>query len=241
MSHRMKAGIILLVAATVCVPASAQRLVRGFRVGGGRGVYNGWYGGGGYYGGYGGYGWGGTTAYGNATRANAALIQARGQASVSAAKASKENEEARSKYLDNRAKYEKLRREQREYTDARKAKELAERKQRAAERPAPKITNRYDRLPVEELDTETGSITWPESLQRPMYAENREIIERALLSQAEDGPSERTSRVVFDTADKMKTMVSSQMKEMGFEQYSRARQFLGSLSVEGYHAMEDSQ
>jgi len=242
MSNPLKVGILLLLAVSAAVAVQARppargRLVVGGAVARGGVVANPWWYGGGYWGNP----WGGTTAYGSAARGQAALVQAQGQAQVSAAKAARENEEARSRYLDNRAKYEEMRREQREWEDARRAQQLEERKQRAAEREPPKVTNRYDRLPIEQLDPETGAISWPESLQKPSYKEQRSIIEQALLAQAEEGPSERLARVIEDTANEMKKTVSGQMKELGFEEYSRTRRFLGALSVEGYHALEGSR
>jgi hypothetical protein len=244
MRYRWRASILLLVVATTSVVAIAQvargRLVRGGAVAGGGVVVNPWWGGG-YYGGYWGNPWGGTTAYGSAARGQAAMIRAQGQAQADRAKAARENEEARSRYLDNKAKYEKMRREQREWEDARKEQQLAERKEAAANRPPAKITDRYDRLPVDQLDPTTGAISWPESLQRPLYDKEREIIEQALLAQAEEGPSERLSRIIQDTADEMKKKVSSQLKDLGFEEYSRTRRFLGALSVEGYHELEGSR
>lgn len=243
MNSHFKRGCVLLLLAVTCLTADAQR--RGFR--GARrwsvwhGGVNWWhapvqYGAGGYW--Y--YPYGAQTAYGNAARAQADMIAAQGQAQVAAAKAAKANEEARAQYLENKARYEQIRREQRAATEARKAKELAERKERAAARPPAKVSDRYDRLPLDQLDHTTGEIQWPDALLKPDYEEDRTTVEKALVRQAQDGPSERTARIIQDASDRMKKTVSSQLNELGFEEYSRLRQFLGSLSVEGYHALEDA-
>lgn len=238
----IRASILLLILAAMGMTADAQRINRGVRR---AAVWNaGWnnwyapvqYGAGGYW--Y--YPYGAQTAYGNSVRAQADLIAAQGEWQRNAAAANKANEEARAQYLENKAKYEQMRREQRAATEARKAQELAERKQRAAERPIPKVADRYDRLPIEQFDPTTGEVSWPEALQSAPYAEDRTIVEKALLDQAQEGPSERTARIVMDACERMKDAVSSQLNDLGFEEYSRLRRFLGSLSVEGYHAMEDA-
>lgn len=181
----------------------------------------------------------GQTAYSTAVRAQAELTYAQGLAAERYAKAAEYNEQARKQYLENKAQYDEMRRQQRAVIEAREQKEREEQRVRASRRPPPKKpTEVYARLSADELDPVTGDIHWPESLRTSAYAEDRRIIEEALKMQAEEGPSERTAKIIFDAARDMRDIVSSQIKDLGFEAYSANRRFLNSLAVEGNHALE---
>ncbi len=204
------------------------------------GLWNGpvQYGAGGYY--Y--YPYNGQTAYSNAVRAEAELTMARAEAAEQYAKAAEYNERARQQYLENKARYDEIRRQQRAAIEARKQKEREEQRIRASRRPPPKKpTELNPRLSPDQLDPLSGEIHWPDSLMSSAYEEDRRVIEGALRRQAEDGPSERTARIINDAALRMRTIVSSQIGDLGFETYSANRRFLNSLAVEGQHALEEMQ
>lgn len=206
----------------------------------GLGLWNGpvqWGPGGYYY-----YPENGQTAYSNAVRAQAELTMAQARAAENYARAAEINEQVRQKYLENKARYDEIRRQQRAAIEARKAEEREAQRQRAARRPAPRRpTEIFPRLSSEELDPLTGEIHWPPSLLTSAYAEDRAIIEGALRNQAENGPDARTAKIIFDASRRMRTTVSNQIKDLGFETYSADRKFLNSLAVEGDHALEALQ
>jgi hypothetical protein len=205
------------------------------------GWYGRWYGYGGY-GGWGNYGWGGSTPYSNAVRAQADLTMARGAAAENYAKASIANEQARSVYLDNEAKFLEMRRQQKAAYEAKKQQRLDEAKARNALRPPPKPASElYPRLSTDQLDPLTGEIHWPDSLSGSEYAEDRKVIEDALKSQAELGPNERTSRIIYDAAHNMMAIRARNVSELGSQGYAACRKFLNSLAIEGEHAQEASK
>ena len=200
--------------------------------------YGRWYGYGGW-GGYGDYNWGGSTPYSNAVRAQAELTMAQGAAAENYAKATVANEQARSVYLDNQAKFLQMRREQKAAYEARKQQRVEEAKSRNALRPPSKTrTELYPRLSSDQLDPLTGEIHWPDSLSGSEYAEDRKVVEDALQSQAEFGPNERTSRIIYDAAHRMMAIRSQNVSELGSQGYASCRKFLNSLAIEGDHAQE---
>ncbi|HIF00682.1 MAG: hypothetical protein ABGZ23_08850 [Fuerstiella sp.] len=230
------AGLLLTILSTCVVSSNAQfvnRRVARWSVG--NRVYGGaWYGAGGFnpYG-------GGQTAYGNSVRAQAELTMARGRAAQSQSIANENNEKARKQYIENKARYEELRREQREIIEARKAKEREAQHQRAINRKPKKPTDLYPRLAVDQLDRTTGEINWPGCLNGKDFDDDRQRIESSVQFIAQHGPDQRSAGIIDATAKQMKKNMSSVMKQFGFEAYSDARKFVSSLSVEGYYAMEE--
>lgn len=199
-----------------------------------------WYGGYHNYGGYG-YGYGGVgTAYSAGIRAQAQFNMAQGVAAANYARAAQINEQARSQYIENEAKYIHMRRELRAAGEAEQAKRRAADKAKAALRPPPKpLADIYPRLGADELDLLTGEIHWPESLLGSEFDDNRKTIEEALKTQAEYGANERTSKIIFDAAHGMMKTLSADYAKVGAENYSSYRRFLNSLSVEGDQAMKE--
>ncbi len=191
-------------------------------------------------GGYGGMYYGDPgTPYSNALRAEAEMTIAQGAAVESAAKAALDAEQARSQYLDNQAKFLAMRREYKAGVDARIEQRKEEAEARAAARPAPKPpTQLYPRLAYDQLDPLSGEIAWPDCLLGDEYAIDRGVVEGALRSQAEFGPNERTSRIIYEASQRMMTVRSRRVIELGSEGYASCRRFLNSLAVEGDHARE---
>lgn len=210
-----------------------------------------WYGGYRNYGGYrgisgygygGGYGGGVGTAYSEGIRAQAQFNMAQGVAAANYARAAQINEQARSQYIDNEAKYIQMRRELRAAGEAEQAKRKANEKAKAALRPPPKpLAEIYPRLGVDQLDPLTGDIHWPDAFLGSEFNADRKVIEDALRTQAEDGANERTSIIVSDAAHRMMKTLSADYAKVGAENYSSDRRFLNSLSVEGDQAMKDAK
>ncbi len=194
-----------------------------------------------WYGGYN-HGWGGGvgTAYSADVRARASLTMAQGAASEYYAKARLTNEAARSQFIDNQAKYISMRRALTASNEAREQQRLADARARVALRPPPKsLAQIYPRLSEDQLDPLTGDIHWLELLEGSEYSDDRKAIEDALKAQVEYGPSDRTSKIISDAAQRMMKTLSSDYAKVGAENYSSYRRFLNSLSVEGQQAQEE--
>ena len=231
------AGLLLTILLTCVVSSHAQWVNRNIaRWSVGNRVYGGaWYGAGGFNP----YGYGGQTAYGNSVRAQAELTMAQGRAAQSQSIANENNEKARKQYIENKARYEELRREQKEIIEARKEKERESQQQRAVNRKPKKPTDLYARLAVDQLDRTTGEINWPKCLNGREFDDDRQRIESAVQFIAQNGPDQRSAGIIDATANQMKDNMSDVMTQFGFEAYSDARKFVSSLSVEGYYAMEE--
>ena len=182
---------------------------------------------------------GNQTACGNALRAQADLTMARGRAARQQAQANEYNERARRLYLENKARYLEIRNQQRDVIEEHEAEEQAAQQERASNRQTRRPTELYPRLSVGQLDPTTGKITWPKCLTRDSFQQDRQQIESAVRSMAENGPGQRSAGIIHSTATQMKSDANALMSEIGFEAYSDARKFLGSLSVEGYYALEN--
>jgi hypothetical protein len=197
-----------------------------------------------WYGDWGwGWGWGwsgeGSTPYSNAVRAEAEYVRAAGEASKSYAEAAAANEQARAAYMENQARLKQLRVEQKAAMAEQKARKEAEAQARVAKRPPPKPrTELYPRLSADQLDPLTGVINWPDCLKDAAYDEQRAVIEQALHEQAEYGPSDRTSKIIYDAAHRMLAIRAPSTRGMSSRDYSAYRRFLNSLAMEGEHAEE---
>ncbi len=211
------------------------------------------YGGFGGYGGYGGYGnfYGSRTAYGTAAAARARLsqaqngrIRAKANAAESRAEATKTMEDAREKYLDNVAHYAKLRDEIRERRDAAKEQEEREQKERRQKNLAHAAemspTDFYPRLPRDLLDSEEGILRWPRELQDDRLAAGRRGIEKLLSLVADYGMTQSAATQLQESAEQMKDDTAFLIKEIGFQEYREMREFLSSLSVEGFYVLEEN-
>lgn len=166
----------------------------------------------------GGRGGGVGTAYSAGVRAQAALVIAQGAASLNYAKANQANALARSKYIDNQEKYIEMRRRLRAASEAEHEQQKAEAKARAALRPAPpSLAQVYPRLSSDQLDPLTGQIHWPASLLASEFKTDRKTIETALKVQAQNGASDRTSKILNEAAHRMIKTLSADYAKVATE------------------------
>jgi len=171
-------------------------------------------------------------------RAQAAAQKDRAAAAVDNANAEVIAQRAQEQYLINRSRFEKMQRLEREAKEARENERMAERRAAAAQREPPSPTDLYVRLGPDELDRQIGRIHWPELLFRDVYAVDRKIVEQELRTIATDGPNKESATLIRESAERMREHTNHLLKEVGFVAYQQTRNFLNSLSVEGFHALE---
>lgn len=225
---------VSLVAVLAAIAASASRpalgvwynpgvrVGYGVGLGYGMGAYGGW--------GYGGYGWGGGgTAAGNYLQGMSQVIRAQGEYEESRARARISQEEARTKYIDNKKKWTETYFAMREQNQARQA-EKRERNRispetvkLAARSAVPKPLSTY------ELDPITGRINWPEALQGGEFAKQREDIERLLELRASTSGGGDNAQLQ-DVVQQMTATLKSNIQKLPVNDYIAARKFLDSLS-----------
>src|SRR5262249_29889211 len=151
--------------------------------------------------GYGFGGYGGGTAAGNYMQGMSTVIRSAGEYNLLSSEAGINNEEMRSKYLDNRKKwtqnYLQLR-EERMQLEAQKremtrhsADTVAASAKSAAPRP----------LGSSALDPVTGQITWPELLRGDEFAAQRTELEKLFELRAKTGQGEATTLKIHTTTE----------------------------------------
>jgi hypothetical protein len=200
--------------------ANAQAGFAGFGLGLGLG-----HGFGGY--GYGGYG-GGTVAS-NYMNGMSNVIRSEGEYNLLTSAAGVNNEESRSRYLDNKKKWWEnylQMSEQRSAIDAQRyaaSRHSTEALNVAAKSELPKA------LGPDMLDPVTGRITWPEILQDKQYDDQRKEIEQLFELRAKTSHSTGTGQKIRATTGRMSDMLRRQIKDIPANDYIAARKFLDSL------------
>ena len=160
---------------------------RGFGVGVGLG-----------YGGYGyGGGWGGGTAAGNYMNGMSNVIRSEGEYNLLTSQAGVNNEEARSRYLDNKKKWWHNYLEMSEQHQQLDAERYAPTNIRPRPSPSPPSPTSPGSLP-DVLDPVTGQINWPETLSAPAYEDLRKEIEQLFELRAKTSHTAGTGEKIRD-------------------------------------------
>jgi hypothetical protein len=193
---------------------------RGFGVGVGLGY-------GGY--GYGGYGSGGGTVAGNYLNGMSNVIRSEGQYNLLTSQAGVNNEEARSRYLDNKKKWWE------NYLQMSEQRSAIDAQRYAAARHSPEALNAAAKsglpkaLGPDMLDPVTGRITWPEVLEDNQYADQRKEIEQLFELRAKTSHGAGTGQKIRTATGHMSEMLRKQIKDIPANDYIAARKFLDSL------------
>ncbi len=158
----------------------------------------------------------------------AEVIRARGEATESVTRAAINNEEARSKYFDNKIKYAEMRRDLRKmgdkYAEERHQERLATQERRKANRTT---TPRPSSLNDSQLDPNTGELIWPEELMKSKYEKERKIIEDAFeLRRAYSHQTSSSQQNVSEATKKMMRSLKSSIRDIPSSEYLSARRFL---------------
>jgi hypothetical protein len=162
-------------------------------------------------------------------RGFADFVRSAGQAQLLNSEATKNYEDARKKYLENRLLATQT------YFDARRMNQEA----RRSERSPPLSMEAYarlarqqapDRLSVSQLDPLTGTITWPQPLLRPDYQAEREELERLYRERA-GGVAHNYEAILLST-DKFQERLKTDLQKFDPNEFIRAKNFLDSLAYE---------
>lgn len=217
----VSAGLVLCIAVIAALagsPAPAQVIYR---------PWGGW----GGYGGYG-YGFGGGTAAGNYMQGMSTVIRSSGEYNLLSSMAGVNNEEARSRYIDNNKKWMQnyfQMKEQRMALEAQR-KEMNRRTNEALAAAAK--TSGPRPLSSSALDPVTGQITWPEVLQASQFAALRTELEKLFELRAKAGATEATNLKIRSTVEDMTKLLRKQVEKTKANEYMAARKFLDGLDRE---------
>ena len=162
-------------------------------------------------------------------RGFADFVRSAGQAQLLNSEATKNYEDARKKYLENRLLATQT------YFDMRRMNQEA----RRSERSLPLSLEAYarlarqqapERLSVSQLDPLTGTITWPAPLLRADYQAEREELERLYQERAQ-GLAHNYDAILL-AADKFQERLKTDLAKFDPDEFIRAKKFLDSLAYE---------
>ena len=180
-----------------------------------------------------GYGWGGYYGGGyspveGAQRGYADVIRSRGMAAEDYSRARINNEEARSKYLDNKLKWTEIYWQRKRLGEAELAKDYAKDRARRENWMEATRGRKPETLPASQFDPNSGGLDWPEQLQEPVYAEQRQKIEEELELQASTGTSSNAHEI-RNAAREMQAILKGRIRDMTPNDYIACRKFLDRL------------
>jgi hypothetical protein len=179
--------------------------------------------------GYGG-GYGGGTAEGNALQGMSTVIRSAGEYNMYTSMAGVNNEEARSKYLDNQKKWNQSYQQMREWRTARDAqKREADRQSRETLYAASKSTPPPRPMAPEAHDSVTGQITWPETLLSSEFEKPRSQIEQLFELRAKTSQASGTSGKIHAATEEMTKILRSRVEKIPANEYVAARKFIDEL------------
>ncbi len=215
-------GAVLLAALISATDARAQIAVTPVNVGGiGVGpVVSPWFFGGSY---------GGGTADGNFMFGASQVIRAMGDYNLETAQGMNNFEMARSRYIENVARWAQVSTQMAEYNQAYQV-QKRERNRHSPETLAQAAASDLPReLRADELDKATGSIVWPEALMGDVYAPLRHDLEEEFGLRAWSGRTPGiTSRIHYDTR-KMLELLRSNIETMPAADFITAHKFIDAL------------
>jgi hypothetical protein len=214
-------GPILVLAMLLSARAAEAEVLRpfvGFGIGYGVG-----------YGGYG-YGYGGGTAAGNYMYGMSNVIRAEGQYNLLTSMAGVNNEEARSKYLDNKKKWQENYLQGQEQHQKMEAERFARSKHSSEALAAAATSDLPRKLSPDALDPVTGRITWPEALLADDYAAPRKELEQLFELRAKTTHTAGTSEKIRAATARLSDMLRKNIQNIPANEYVAARKFLDNLA-----------
>ncbi len=183
---------------------------------------------------WGGYGWGGGfgggTVEGNALQGMSTVIRSAGEYNLYTSMAGVNNEEARSKYLDNKKKWNQNYQQMREWRTAMDAqKREMDRQSRETLYAATKATPPPRPMAPEALDSVTGQIGWPETLLAGEFEKPRGQIEQLFELRAKTSQAAGTSSKIHAATQEMSRILRSRVETIPANEYIAARKFIDEL------------
>jgi hypothetical protein len=179
--------------------------------------------------GYGFGGFGGGTAEGNALMGMSNVIRSEGEYNLQTAQAGVNFEEARSRYLDNRAKWTQQyfqMRETRSAIDAQKKE--AQRQSREVYYASTKSAPPRPEWPA-GVDPVTGQISWPETLLAPEFEKNRKELDDLFELRAKTSQAAGTSLKIHTATGELSKALRTRVEKIPANEYMAARKFIDEL------------
>jgi hypothetical protein len=158
------------------------------------------------------------------------VIRARGQAEANRAKAARDYEEARSRYIDNQTKWLEEYNERKRIGLAQQQEERQQRRDYVNRYRSARDAARSTELPIpSQVDPETGRIDWPIVLQSDPYSAETEKLDMLLREWAEGSDPAQLAPQVGDLVGRMQTRLRTHIRDYSPSDYIAADKLLSSL------------
>jgi hypothetical protein len=185
------------------------------------------------YGWNGGWGYGGTTAAESYYRGMADVIQARGQAAESAARAARDWEAARSRYIENQSLWLEEYNRRKRIGTARRESEYAEMREKVDRFRSARDARIAETAVAANLDPDTGELQWPDALQQSEYQASRERLDELFRIREETGASMAVQDEIREVAAQMRSRLQDHISDYPADDYIAADKFLTALARAG--------
>lgn len=161
------------------------------------------------------------------------VIRAEGRAARNISRARINNEEARSRYIDNQLKWTETYFAKKAIYAAYVAKESAKRKESVQNYLKNRPSGAPPRLGLSDFDPSTGEITWPDSLQTSEFNAPRKQVESLFALRANVHAAPGIVTDIRNAVETLRAELRKQIVHMAPSEYIVCRKFLDSLAYEG--------
>ncbi len=161
------------------------------------------------------------------------VIRANGRAARNISRASINNEEARSRYIDNQRKWTETYFAKKAINAAYVAQETAKRRQSVERYQKNRASIAPPRLSLSEFDPSSGIITWPDGLQADEFGAPREQVEALFMLRANAQAAPEIVTDIRNSVESLRAELRKQIERMASSEYIACRKFLDSLAYEG--------
>lgn len=165
------------------------------------------------------------------------IIRARAQATRDYTQAQVNQQVARSKYIENQKKWHAIYQERKRLGEAARQAKIEERQARAKriQRIQSKQPHQVRRLTTDQLDPNTGKLTWPKILQTAEYAGDRSELDQLFELRMKTGTTSDLTSKIYTKAEAMRTRFRSKVGKIPSKAYIEGRNFLELMAREAHY------
>lgn len=164
------------------------------------------------------------------------VIRSAGEYNLNTAEAAISYEEARSRYIDNKLKWQQTYFQIKQLGKENREAYYAEQKSARDRWLASGVTTGPARLTSTQLDPSTAKLYWPSALQGPEYAAGREKLDQLFELRASTRSVAGLSGQIRDVARAMQAQLKLSIRDLVPSEYLEARKFLESIVAEAQFA-----
>lgn len=177
-----------------------------------------------------GVGGGGTTAAESYHRGMADVIRAQGEYQRQAARAARDYEIARSRYIDNQTQWLAEYNQRKRMGQAQRQQEQQQRREAIDRARSARAAARAQELPIpSQIDPDTGEIDWPTVLQEPRYSEMTGKLDTLMRQWAQGQDASLLAPQVAETAYLLQAHLHANIRDYAANEFIAADRLLTAL------------